>query len=166
MTQTPPSRVRPNLHLNLTPFGLSPTSSYHTSPGIASYNPFGTTNYSPFRSAGLRPPLVLFAPRRPKAKAYAWYLVKRYLFGKVIWFLAVFLGLVWLWGGHWNGGIGDRSEGGGIGIGIARSEITAGLRFFPAGNTKIHVSCSCCPGLAVGGTDWGVVCREVDFGSE
>ncbi|KAI9768999.1 MAG: hypothetical protein M1840_004595 [Geoglossum simile] len=139
---TPPPRTRPDLYLTLPPPSPSLKSSpYNDSPTSA---PFGTTNYSPFRSVGLRPPSPfgspgLFPPRRLQTGGYIWCRIRRCLNSRVLWFIVTFLGLLLWWG---NGGKEDwqkiRDSPNGFGTAIFGSEIIENLQFFPASYPKIH----------------------------
>jgi hypothetical protein len=146
---TPPSRTRPGLHLMLPPISPSPTSSSSRgSPVLVPFAPFGATNYSPFRSAGLRPPSpfggpVLFSPHQ-QASGYRWCRARRCLGSRILWFMVAFLGLLIWWGR--GGGRGDwqmvRVKSSDSKTAKFGSEVTKDLQFFPAGNPKIHVSTS------------------------
>lgn len=148
MSRTPPFFRRPNLHLSLTqlgsPVAAPPLQSSHSTPATS---PFSTPNYSPFRSAGLKPSTpfggaVQFTPRSTKrgVARHAWTRVLRLLTSKVIWILAVCLGLLWWWKN------GAQAEIDLMKLGSSRlpkelfaPEITQDLQFFPASNPKIHV---------------------------
>ncbi|KAI9716817.1 MAG: hypothetical protein M1812_005157 [Candelaria pacifica] len=143
MSQTPPFRNRPNLHLSLTPLSGSPIPSRLNTP-LAT--PFGTTKYSPFRSAGLIPPTpyggpVQFSPRRSKADyvTYTKQRLRRTFSNRLTWLLLFFVGLVWWWG---TGGKRElelvKLKSVGVGKGMLAPEITRGLQFFPASNPKIY----------------------------
>lgn len=155
MSQKPSFNHRPKLHLALTSLSGSPLNSVQNSPSPTPFNspfaqpktPFATTNYSPFRSAGLRPPTpyagpVQFNPRRQKSSYgnYTLFRIKRLLGSKAVWIVVALLSLVWWWS---NGGrenleaVKVRSSG--LGMELLTSEITKDLQFFPASNPKIHV---------------------------
>ncbi|KAH0538202.1 hypothetical protein FGG08_005171 [Glutinoglossum americanum] len=141
-----PSRTRSGLYLTLPPASISPTPSpFRGSPASTSFTPFGVTNYSPFRSAGLQPPShfggpVPFCPRRQQAGGYVWCRARRCLSSRTLWFVVAFFGLLLWWG---NGGKEDwqtmRNRSSDLGIAIFGSEITKDLRFFPASDPKIHI---------------------------
>ena len=144
MSQTPPFRSRPNLHLSLTPLTGSPVASRLNTP-LAT--PFGTTKYSPFRSAGLIPPTpygspAQFSPRRSKADyvTYTKQRIRRTLGSRLLWLVLFFVGLFWWWstGGKHNLEV-VKLKSAGLGKGILAPEVTRGLQFFPASNPKIHV---------------------------
>lgn len=161
MSQKSPFNHRPKLHLALPSLSGSPLNSVQNSPSgtpflspIAPPNtPFATTSYSPFRSAGLRPPTpyrgpVQFNPRRLRSSYgnYTWFRIKRLLSSRALWIVIALLSLVWWWS---NGGREDleamKIKSGGLGMELSTSDITKDLQFFPASNPKIHVGHA--PGL-------------------
>lgn len=148
--QTPPFRSRPKLHLTTTQSTGSPGNPTQPTqtPGAIS-SPLAATAYSPFRSAGLKPPTpfggpMQFAPRSPhifrKCRNYAGFRARRVLNSKMFW-LALLFGALILW---WRGGDADKLDI----VKLSASELgrelfpegrTRGLQFFPATNPKIHV---------------------------
>lgn len=148
--QTPPFRSRPKLHLATTQSNGSPGN-----PSQPSQTPrpiltlLTTTAYSPFRSAGLKPPTpyggpMHFAPRSPqksrKCRNCAWSRARRFLNSKIFWLVLLF-GALTLW---WRGGGADQLDI----VKLSASELgrelfpesrTRDLQFFPATNSRIHV---------------------------
>src|SRR5579862_9052348 len=167
---TPPPRTRPDLYLTLPPLSpsLESSSSYNGSPASTSFAPFGATNYSPFRSVGLRPPSpfgspALFPPRRRQTRGYIWCRIRRCFNSKILWFTATFFGLLLWWGnGGKDGWHKIRDSPSGFGIAVFGSEIIKDLQFFPASNPKIHVSNSGSV-LDFGSTNRSVVRWSLDF---
>ena len=149
-TTPTPFRHRPNLHLSLTQLAGSPRAL-----GRASTLPFGTpltsTTYSPFRSAGLKPPTpyggpMQFTPRyesRRYFETYSWYRIKRMLNSKPLWFLLALLTLTVWW---FHGGSDELSmaklDAKRLGKDLFPEGRTKNLQFFPASNPKIHVRSS------------------------
>ena len=146
-TTPTPFRNRPNLHLSLSQLSGSPRAT-GSAARLSLGTPLATTTYSPFRSAGLKPPTpyggpMTFAPRNERRRYYethSWYRYKRILSSKSIWFLLALVALT-VWWFH-----GGRDE-----ISTARLDAkrlrkdlfsegwTKDLQFFPASNPKIHV---------------------------
>lgn len=148
--QTPPFRSRPMLHLTSTQSTGSPgnhTRSTQT-PGVIP-TPLAATAYSPFRSAGLKPPTpfggpMQFAPQSPekfrKCRTRASFRARRVLSSKIFW-LTLLVGALVVW---WRGGGADKLDI----VKLSASELgrelfpegrTRDLHFFPAANPKIHV---------------------------
>lgn len=155
MSQTSRFNHRPKLHLALPSLSSSPLNSVQNSPSGTPFStpfapprtPFATTKYSPFRSAGLKPPTPYRAPvqfntRRSKSSYgnYTWFRIKRLLASKALWIVVALLSLVWWWS---NGGREDleamKAKSSGLSIELLTSDITKDLQFFPASNPKIHV---------------------------
>ena len=161
MSQTPPFRSRPNLHLSLsTPLIATASQTSHDVPIATSFSasrvrPFAasTTIYSPFRSASLRPPTPYgdsthLSPKRSHVPAFLrlgnnWSRYRRVFNGRLLVLLLLLCGIMW-WAG---GGLEKELEiirlgASEIGLGDQRFhvEITKDLQFFPAANPKIHVS--------------------------
>ena len=147
MSATPPFR-RPKLHLSLTPLLGSPQKTQFLAPLTTPGNTIGT--YSPFRSAGLKPPTryggpMRFAPKPSDSgryRKYTWFRIKRALFGRALWLSLIFVGLVWWWvnGGKELEKVKLRASGIGREIlGGPFGRDTRDMQFFPASNPKIHV---------------------------
>ena len=147
MSTTPPFR-RPKLHLSLKPFLGSPQKIPYITPLATPGNTAGT--YSPFRSAGLKPPTpyggpMRFAPRPSdpvRHRNYTSFRIRRALLSRALWLSLVFVGLIWWW---INGGKDlekVRLRASGIGreiIGGPFGHNMRDMQFFPASNPKIHV---------------------------
>ena len=155
MAQTPPVRSRPNLQLKFKP--LRRTMSAQTTSQLTLLpSPFATTDYSPFRSAGLKPPTpyggaVQFTPRlskqQPQDRHSSRKLVriKRYLFSRALVCVLFIVGLLYWWGKGWKKDLDIVMVGAnelGMGNQLFEFEVTKDLRFISAANSKIHVSCS------------------------
>ena len=162
MSRTPPFRSRPQLHLAFTNLTGSPRhpnqdttassalSTPSTTPFAAPFpTPFATTAYSPFRSAGLKPPTpyggpMHFTPRRGDRPSrfdnYTLYRIKRYLSSKPLLFLLV-LGALTFWWSHGGSNELDlvKLRASGFGKELFQDARTQDLQFFPATNPKIHV---------------------------
>jgi len=157
MSHPPPLRNRPNLHLALTQLNGSPRHSGRATPSTSSLSvhyqspagtPFGTTAYSPFRSAGLKPPTpyegpVHFAPRSSSKSSYGSYKlfrVRRALTSKLAWLLLMAFALTVWW---FNGGSQDldvmKLGASDLGKEFLRDRRMHNHQFFPATNPKIHV---------------------------
>ncbi|MCJ1476096.1 hypothetical protein MMC13_004761 [Lambiella insularis] len=150
-----PSRLRPDFHLSFTPLVGTPNQFYQTTPGSTPFlTPRHTsfaTNYSPFRSAGLKPPTpyggsVQFIPR-PKQKqshtlnTYKCIRLAPLFSGRLLLLLLVIIGSLW-W---WRAGLTSELElvrvgvsEFGLGNQLFEIEATKDLKFFPAANPKIH----------------------------
>jgi hypothetical protein len=172
---TPSPRHRPNFHLSLTPLLGSPHEIIPAEPGRTPYmtpqvSPFGLsrpgmTNYSPFRSAGLKPPspysasTVQFTPRPSRTPNsvygnYTWFRLKRWFNSRALLLALVILGLLWWWQGGptrelKNIKVSERAFKLGNQIFHLDSEATRDLQFFPAVNPKIHVGFPSSPSYAV-----------------
>ena len=153
MAQTPPFRNRPKLHIALSHLTGSPRHPGYATPlssGASTPNgtPLATTAYSPFRSAGLKPPTPYHAsrhatPDREKGRyfdSYSWFRTKRMLSSRPLWFLFALLALTFWWV-HGRTKASDVVQ-----LNASRWEKeyssegrTKGLQFFPATNPKIHV---------------------------
>lgn len=148
--QTPPFRSRPKPYLTSTQSTGSPGSHGQSTPTPGMINtPLAATAYSPFRSAGLRPPTpfggpMQFAPRSPqkfrKWRNYAGFRARRVLTSKILWLVLLF-GALTVW---WRSGGADKLDI----VKLSASELgrelfpesrTRDLQFFPATNSKIHV---------------------------
>jgi hypothetical protein len=148
--QTPPFRTRPKLHLTLTQSTGSPgNASQPAQPSGIIPMPSNTTAYSPFRSAGLKPPTpyggpTQFTPRSSRkfrdCRHNLCFCGRRVLNSKIFW-LALLLGALALW---WTGGGADQLDI----VKLSASELgrelfpevrTRDLQFFPATSPKIHV---------------------------
>ncbi len=162
MSRTPPFRSRPQLHLAFTNLNGSPRHPSHDTPGSSGFStpsatpltaafptPFATTAYSPFRSAGLKPPTPYggpmdFTPRRGDRPRffdnYRLYRIRRLLSSKPLWFLLVLSALAFWW---FHGGINEldlvKISASGFGKELFQDARTQDLQFFPATNPKIHV---------------------------
>ncbi|MCJ1387391.1 hypothetical protein MMC18_000234 [Xylographa bjoerkii] len=154
MAPTTPPRLRPDLHLTFTPLMGSPNPSYLAPPGLTPSTtprvyPIGT-NYSPFRSAGLKPPTpyggsVQFSPR-PRQSEHAclnmaWMRPKRLCSSRYLFLVLIIIGTLW-W---WRAGINDELEVVRLGASefdfggqLFEMAATKNLQFFPAVNPKIH----------------------------
>ena len=157
MSHPPPLRNRPNLHLGLaqlngsprqTRLGTLPNSSLSVPYRSPAGTPFGKTAYSPFRSAGLRPPSpyeasVSFVPRRSNTSLHTkkkWFRNKSAFSSKPLWLLLVVAALIVWW---FNGG---RSEldvvkmgASDLGREFLKERWMHDYQFYPATNPKIHV---------------------------
>lgn len=152
MMQTPPFRSRPKLHLALTQSTSTGSPGYPTQSGQAPgaiLTPLAATAYSPFRSAGLKPPTpyggpMHFMPRSPRKSRdcgnHVGFRFRRVLNSKIFW-LALLFGALVVW---WRRGGADKLDI----VKLSASELgrelfpegrTKDLQFFPATNPKIHV---------------------------
>ena len=160
MSQHPPLRNRPNLHLALTQLNGSPRHHGQATPTTTSLSapsrspaetPFGKTAYSPFRSAGLKPPTpyggpISFAPRRSDRSLYGnynWFRIKRAFASKpILLVLMVFALIIW-W---FNGGSAEidvvKLSASGFGKEFLNERRMHDYQFYPATNPKIHVRSS------------------------
>ncbi|MCJ1397304.1 hypothetical protein MMC11_000496 [Xylographa trunciseda] len=154
MAPTTPSRLRPDLHLTFTsPMG-SPNPLYLAPSGLTPFTAIRVsplaTDYSPFRSAGLKPPTpyggsVQFSPRPRQSGGVcldmSWIRTKRLCSSRLSLLVLIIIGaLCW-----WRAGINDEVEivrlGAsefGFGSQLFEMEATKDLQFFPAVNPKIH----------------------------
>lgn len=150
MAQTPPFRNRPKFHLELARLTGSPNYAGQLDQTTSSLStPRNATTYSPFRSAGLRPPAQYEGPvqltpsRIRKYKTYArrsCFWVRRLVSNKLWWSILI-LWLLLLW---WLKGGSDevdliKLKANGFGTEIFQEGRTRKLQFFPAENPKIHV---------------------------
>ena len=146
-TTLTPFRNRPNLHLSLSQLSGSPRALAYTN-SMPLGTPLTSTTYSPFRSAGLKPPTpyggpMHFTPRNERRRyfdTYSWYRIKRVLNSRPLWFLLALVAL-FLWWFH-NGRDNltmARLEAKRLGKDLFPEGRTKDLRFFPATNPKIHV---------------------------
>ena len=157
MSQAPPLRSRPNLHLGLTKLTGSPRHpSQNTPPATPSFNPYPSpgdtplakTAYSPFSSAGLKAPhpygsVHIISPRvrgRPWYRNYAWFRVRRVLASKPILLVFMLIALSVWW---FNGGSGEldivKRGTAGLGKEFLYERRMHNYQFYPATNPKIHV---------------------------
>lgn len=147
-TTPTPFRNRPNLHLSLTQLSGSPRAPGHASSSLPLGTPLTSTTYSPFRSAGLKPPTpyggpMHFTPRNERRRyfeTYSWYRIKRMLNSKPLWFLLALVALIFWW---FHGGRNEMSmarlDAKRFGKDLFPEGRTKDLQFFPATNPKIHV---------------------------
>lgn len=119
--------------------------------------PLATTSYSPFASAGLKPPKVNSFPcsdfydtdmpikHRPREPSihdkFGLLRFRRLLGGKPIWLVLMGLALVFWW---FNGGSHEldvvKLSASGLGKELMRVRRMQDYQFYPASNPKIHVS--------------------------
>lgn len=168
MSQTPPFRIRPDLHLNLIPTEASPLTSRYTSPILTSS---ATNVYSPFHSASLRIQTPYGTPVQFSPKASRWACgsygcgrLRRVLTSRVVWFVIVIFGLICWWTvGEKPSSQTTRPKTRNSTKDILEPDPTRGLRFFPASNPKIQVS-SWNANKRVGriSADHDAVCRTMD----
>lgn len=157
MSQPPPLRNRPNLHLAFTQLNGSPRQPGQATPPTSSLSapymspgstPFGKTTYSPYRSADLKPPTpyggpISFAPRRSNKSFYSqykWFLVKRAFSSKPAWLFLMVAALTLWW---FNGGSREldvvKLSASGLGKEFLNERRMHDYQFYPATNPKIHV---------------------------
>ena len=157
MSNPPPLRNRPNLHLGLAQLngsprqagqGTLPTSSLSVPYRSPAGTPFGRTAYSPFRSADLRPPTPYgapssFAPRPSSSSLYAnrrWFRPTGAFYSKPLWLLLLFAVLTVWW---FNGGSNEldvvKLGASGLGREFLNERRMHKYQFYPATNPKIHV---------------------------
>ena len=147
--QTPPFRSRPKFHLTSTHSTGSPGNHNQSTPTPRTITmPLAATVYSPFRSAGLKPPtpfggpmqLTPPSPQKSKCRSNAGLRARRLLTSKIFW-LALLFGTLIMW---WRSGGADKLDI----VRLSASELgrelfpearTRDLQFFPATNPKIHV---------------------------
>ena len=160
MSQAPPLRSRPNLHLGLTKLTGSPRHpNQSTPPATPFYNPYPSpgdiplakTAYSPSSSGGLKAPQPygsgdIITPkdrRRYWYGNYAWFRIRRVLTSKpiVLVFMLVALSLWWFNGGSEELDI-VRHETAGLGKEFLHERRMHNYQFYPATNPKIHVGLS------------------------
>ncbi len=163
MTQPPPLRNRPNLHLALTQLNGSPrqqgpgtplaSSSLSTPHHSPAGTPYGKTAYSPYRSASLKLPTPSLygspSPFTPRLNSYGsygnykWFRIKRNFASKPVWLLLMVAALFVWW---FNGGSEelDLAKLGASGLGkeLMSERKMDDYQFYPASNPKIHVGCS------------------------
>ena len=151
MEQTPPFRSRPNLHLKFTP--LRRTMSAQMALPSPFSTPLSSTEYSPFRSAGLKPPIpyggaVQFNPRVTKQQSQHYHSspksfhARKVLASRSLLCVLIIVGLLCWWGKGWRQEIETVIVGAndlGIGSQLFEVEATRDLRFFPASSSRIHV---------------------------
>jgi hypothetical protein len=159
MTQQPPLRNRPNLHLALTQFNGSPRQQGPGTPLPSSClstpypspagTPYGKTSYSPYSSGSLVPPTPSLygsssssAPGRNYASYgdYNWFRVRRTFASKPVWLLLMIAALFVWW---FNGG-GEELDLMKLGASDLGKELLSerkmhNYQFYPASNPKIHV---------------------------
>ena len=157
MSQAPPLRSRPNLHLGLSKLTGSPRHPNQSTPPATPFfnpypspgdTPFAKTAYSPFSSAGLRAPHSYgsedtTSPRvrgRPWYRNYARFRVRRVLASKPILLLSMLIALSFWW---YNGGSGEldivKRGTAGLGKEFLYERRMHNYQFYPATNPKIHV---------------------------
>lgn len=157
MSQPQPFRQRPNLHLALTQLTGSPRHSSQSSPSSTPLTsrlptpngtPFGTTSYSPFRSAPLKVPsqyssTAQLVPRRSSHSSHekhSWLRCRYLLASKPIWLFLMTIALLLWW---LNGGSEELDEvklsAKGLGKDFLRDRRMQDFQFYPATNPKIHV---------------------------
>ena len=160
MSQAPPLRSRPNLHLGLTKLTGSPRHpNQSTPPATSFYNPypspgdipFAKTAYSPFSSGGLKAPHPygsgdIITPKDRRRYWYgncAWSRIRRVLASKPIVLVCMLVALSFWW---FNGGSEEldivKHETAGLGKEFLRERRMHNYQFYPATNPKIHVGLS------------------------
>ena len=152
MEQTPPFRSRPNLQLKFT--ALRRTMSAQTTSQLSPFStPLASTDYSPFHSASLKPPIpyggvVQFTPRITKSQSQHHYgnrklfRIKKVLASRALLCILIIISLLCWWGKGWREELETVIVGAnelGIGSQLFEIEATKELKFFPASNPKIHV---------------------------
>ena len=154
MSQAPPFRQRPNLHLALTQLTGSPRRPNQSTPsttplGTPGRTPLGTTAYSPFRSAGVKAPSpysstpspILRRPLHSSYDGYTWIRIKKYIFSRPTGLFLMVLALTILW---FNGGREEmdavKMSARGFGKDVLQEKRMQDFQFYPATNPKIHVS--------------------------
>ncbi len=157
MSQQPPFRQRPNLHLALTQLTGSPRHAKQTTPSSTpsstpiptpSGTPFAKTAYSPFRSAGLKPPTPYAGDpgfsfgraEKPNSSSYRLLRIRRTLSSRPIWLLLMVVALTLWW---FNGGSSEldivKLSATGLGNEFFQERRMQDYQFYPATNPKIHV---------------------------
>jgi len=157
MSQPPPLRNRPNLHLGLTqlngsprhPSQSTPTRSPLSTPYPTSNDtPFAKTAYSPSPSASLKPPNAYEGPasgiRRRRGRSFHlkinWFRFKRMFSSKSL-LLLLFVSALALW--WFNGGSEEldvmKLSASGLGKELMQERRMHDYQFYPATNPKIHV---------------------------
>lgn len=162
MTDRPPFRQRPKLHLALTHMTGSPRGFYQSTPSSTpsttpfrtpvrtpSGTPLATTSYSPLASAALKAPSPYGSPVsfRPRRKSNSYYgrnkrvPLKRLLSSKPACLLLMVAALALWW---FNGGRKEldvvKISASDLGRDLLRERRMQDYQFFPATNPKIHVS--------------------------
>ena len=158
MSQSGPFRQRPNLHLAFRPSTVSPlqkennpsfSTPTHSNLPTPGGTPLGTTAYSPFRSAGLKPPTPFEGARSPKHRRFRHmqdrsyhrrHLCRRFLGSKAIWlsFLAILMLTWWInFGGVDLDAVKLSASGFGRDLMYGRS--MQDFQFYPASSPNIHV---------------------------
>ena len=155
MAQTPPFRSRPNLRLSLRPRYETPSPSTHTTPFPSpSSTPSVATKYSPFRSAGLKPPapsssLLPHASKSAKRagklkyRGSPWFRIRRVFTSRLVLCVLSLIGFLWWLGRGWKDElqiVRTSASEFGLGTQIFKVKATKDLQFFSAANPKIHVS--------------------------
>ena len=157
MSQPPPLRSRPNLHIALTQLNGSPRQPGHTSAATGSLSvpyqspagtPLAKTAYSPFRSAELKSPMpyggqIPFPSVRSPRSSYAnhrSFRIKRTLASKSTWLLLILLALTvwWLSGGSKKLDM-ARLGASDLGKKLLNEKRMRDYQFYPATNPNIHV---------------------------
>ena len=157
MSQAPPLRSRPNLHLGLSKLTGSPRPPNQSTPPTTPFSnpypspgetPLAKTAYSPFSSAGLKAPHPygsgdITIPRnrgRPWYGNYAWFRVRRVLASKPILLVCMLIALSLWW---CNGGSEEvdivKLGTAGLGKEFLYERRMHNYQFYPATNPKIHV---------------------------
>ena len=160
MSQPPPIRVRPNLHLGLTQLTGSPRHPNQSTPPASPFTnpyptpadtPFAKTAYSPFLSAGLKAPNSYGGPVshmarnrvRPWYGKYNWFRIKHMFASKpvLLFLMAIALTLWWFNGGSEELDV-VKLGAAGLGKELLNERRMRDYQFYPATNPKINV-CLC-----------------------
>jgi hypothetical protein len=157
MSQPPPLRNRPNLHLGLTQLNGSPRHPSQSTPTRSPLStpyptpndtPFAKTAYSPFPSASLKPPNGFESPAPVPMRRWGrsfrskvnWFRIKRIFSSKPLVLLLLVLALALWW---FNGGSEDldivKLSASGLGKELMQERRMHDYQFYPATNPKIHV---------------------------
>ena len=167
MSQPPPFRQRPNLHLAFAPLtgfpkhyiNTEPTSRSETPVPTPTGTPLATTLYSPFALAGLKAPKVNSFSRSdsngaaipykpwlhelPFYSKYSWFRVRRIFSSKPVWLFLMALALTLWWfsdGGHELDVV--KLTASGFGKEFMQGRRMQDYQFYPASNPKIYVCMS------------------------